>query len=284
MPFAAGLSLVLILLAWPAAAQDWAEGSIGLGYSGPQDSAVGFADVTARLPLGDVLGVEIGLFGGAVRGDSPHETYGAVTVTTGAGLLSAGSVRPAYDSFGLSGVESLMPVLAFGEAQVARTRSRLTWGAMYGGDVAWGLRWDSQTGTARWAVSAHRLEGSDLAVGSAAVEWRAEGLVLGAAVETATDGRTGGKLTARGGAGRLAGGIGGYIPSTPGIAKVAEGFLTWEATDRLGLSALVQVPSGGGSSFAVVAAQYALGGGRLAVGVSAEDGEATASIGMDWKF
>src|SRR5690606_27910096 len=180
----------------------------------------------------------------------------------------------------------LLPILARTEARIGASRSRLTWGAMYGHYLPYGASWTARRGAFTWALSAHTVPNQDLRVGSAAIEWAGVPFSLAAALEGASDGAVGGKVQIRADLGDLTGGVTGFVTDTPGFGDLAEGFLTWRAPGgRLTLSALVEVPFGSGDRLAVVAAGYDLGnGGRAVFGLSESGGEPAASFGIDWTF
>ena len=129
----------------PAQSQAFTFGSEGRLAAGYTDQVPGtditlFGDATARLSLDNApLGFELGVFGFANVVDTPHETYGTFTWDFAQGRrLFLGVPRPAYDSFAISAVETMLPAL--GVSHTAATRSQATYGAMFEGFLPYGLR------------------------------------------------------------------------------------------------------------------------------------------------
>lgn len=264
-----------------------AEGRLQLGYAGSEDISTGVfsGDATLALPLAYGVGLELGAFGMAFDADTPHETYGTLSWTTGAFTVAAGVPRPAYDSVATSPAERLAPLIGLSAPEVAATRSRMTWGAMYGHYLPYGARISGQTGALDWALSSHRAQ--DVSATSAGAAWDNGLFRVSGAIEGVSDGTLGGKAGVSGDIGAVTAGVAGYAPPTPGYANLAEGFLSWHAGERTTFSALVQVPSGegDGSSLGVLAAERSLGrGGRFVASLTAEDGDPGASLGIDWSF
>jgi hypothetical protein len=261
---------------------------IGIAATGAEASRIeAHGDLTIQVPLNRPGGLsfELGFYGQFNRDRSAHETYGSFVWSSPAGSLSVGVLRPAYDSFAASELDLILPVLARNEARIGATRSRLTWGAMYDHYLPYGARWSAVTGPVTWAVSAHTVPNQNLSIGTAGISWSGEPWTIAAAVEAGSDGTTGGKLQLLGDLGEVTLGVTGFAAASPGFESTAEGFLTWKATDRLSLSALVQVPTAGGQELAVLAASYKTGRrGRATLGLSEFGGAPAASLGLDWTF
>jgi hypothetical protein len=272
----------------PASAADLAfDGSLRAGVYAGADRATGFvaADLRLVLPrLAGPLGFEAGAFGLGIAADTPHETYASVIADFGAFRLGAGVPRPGFDSFAISPLERLVPVRGLAGDRIAATRSRVTWGAMYGGDLPVGALISGQAGSVGWALSAHRVKQRDLTVASLGLGWEAKDWRLGAGVEWGSDGEIGGKAQVERDFAAVTLGVSAYA-ARPGNGHLSEGFLAWRATDRMTVSALVQVQSGAGDALAVVAAHYGFErGGTASLAVTAEGGQAAASIGFDMRF
>ncbi len=290
--FAAG-ALALAVVAAPAAAADlrfgsldgWAVAGYATGNHAARDTAFLSGDVTFAAPLfGSALGIELGGYGLAYDLDTPHETYGALTLATGFGRLSAGVVRPAFDRFAASPLDRMLPLAGFAEPRIAATRSRVTWGAMYAGYLPYGASLTGGNDAFGWAVSAHRAESQNLTVASLGLGLSRPGWRLDAAVEWASDDSWAGKAQMVSDGPQVSAGLGLYAAPAPHHANRAEGWLTWHQSPRLDLSALVQVPTEG-HGIGVLAADYSLGDhARLALGLSDEAGTAAASLGLDWRF
>jgi hypothetical protein len=283
--------LASIALAQPAAAGGRfgnLTGWVAAGYAAGDHADTPFlaGDIDLAAPLfGSALGLDFGAYGLAFDEDTPHETYGALTLRVGPGVLAAGVVRPAYDRVADTPLDRLAPLAGFAEPRVAATRSRVTWGATYAGYLPVGVSYSGAEGGRSWSISAHRADSQDLDVAGAGLALDDAGWHLAGALEWASDGTWAGKAQLAHDGPRFSAGASAYAAPAPGFADLAEGWLTWHASGRLDLSALVQVPSGQGSTLAVLALNYALGErGRLALGLTGEGGTAAASLGLDWTF
>lgn len=228
-----------------------AEGRLALGVTDrvPGADAFLFGDTTVRLSFGAVpLGLELGVFGLADALDTPHETYGAVTWDfANGGRLSVGVPRPAYDGFAVSGLEGPFPSL--GVAHTGTSRSLATFGAMFANFLPYGVRFENQTDRLRYAASIHTVPNQDLTIAGFGAAYPIGDWTLEGAVEVALGDTTdvAGKVQAHGRSGRVSGGVGLYLPGTVGGPEAVELFGAFEASDRVTLSGVVQVPLDGGT-------------------------------------
>lgn len=281
----------------PADAQGWpawveAEGRLALGASDrvPGADLFLFGDATLRFAPEAVspLGFELGVYGRADALDTPHETYGAFTFDIGPnGRLAAGVPRPAYDLFAVSALEGPFPSL--GVDRAAATRSAATAGAMFANWLPYGVAFENEAGGLRYAISVHDAANVDTTVAGFGLETELGGLTLSGAVEiawgTGTD--VSGKVQATGRIGEVTAGVGYYAPGAAGASDLVEGFASYAATDRLTLSAVVQVPTDGASDpTAGVAAAYGVNDAlAVSVGVASDAGaDASFNAFVDFRF
>lgn len=281
------LALLLLAVAQPAQAEVSVNGRIAAGLLA-DDSRVTptlSGDVRLVLPFGrGPVGFEAGVFGMATDLDTPHETYATLTLDFTAIHLAFGVPRPAFDGVAISPLEDLAPVIGLSSDNVATTRSRATWGAMYGGYLPVGARASGGDDRLQWAISAHRIDNHDLTLLSGSVDWNGTDAHLAAAMEWGTDSKLGGKVAASRDFGRMTAGAAAYFTPLPGARNMAEGFVTWHPMDRLDLTALVDVPSSG-DALGVLGAAFGLGERTQLTGaLSLQDGQTAASVGVDLRF
>jgi hypothetical protein len=268
----------LMLAATPLAAQPiTVEGTFGANVE--DGTAGGFADATASLALTPRLGFDVGVFGRPLS--ATHETYVTLTWSVAGGRVSGGIPRPAYDLYGVSVLDRVLPAASMRDAQVAATRSRATIAAVQGGDVQVGVLYRADGG---WAASAHQVLDRDLTVGSLGGGLRLGAWDVEAAVDLASDGRRGAKLTAAREFGQVGAQVGGFASPEKG-RRMLEAGLSWHATRRLDVSALTQIRMGDGDEkLAAVAMRYEMPRGAVHVGLISDDGEPTASMAFGMKF
>ncbi|MCR8723587.1 hypothetical protein [Frigidibacter sp. ROC022] len=243
-------------------------------------------DLSFALPLfGGPLGLEIGLFGLATDLDTPHETYGTLTLELAAVKLAAGVPRPAFDGVAVSVLDRLVPISGLDEARIATTRSRVTWGAMYGHYLPLGLSASGQSGAIGWAVSAHQVDQQDLQVVGAGLDWQSGDWSLAAALEWASDGGFGGKVQAVRQIGdiRLGGTV--FVAPLPGAEDRGEAFVSWHAGQHLDLTGALQVARDSGDALALMAADYGIGDrGHLTAALISDAGDPALDLGLGWDF
>ena len=293
------LSLTLLVqfgLADPSVAQ-----SLGFSIAGDGRLAAGvtdqvkgadlffFGDATARLSHeNSPIGFELGIFGLANIVDTPHETYGTFTLDFAqGGKLLLGVTRPAYDSFAVSAMEKSLPAL--GVSHTASTRSLATYGAMFAGYLPYGLRFESASGSLRYAVSIATVPNRDTTIASAGFSMPIGDLTLESAIEAAHAATTkvAGKVQLSGDFGQVHAGLGYYSPSTVGRPDMVEAFASFDPFDKLTVAGVIQIPLTNADDPVVgVSARYAL---TAAVGLSAgvlRDGQAgnAYSTQVDWNF
>ncbi len=288
---------LLCLTALPAGAQGLGdaistEGRLALGWSDRVPGAEGFLVGDAMLRFQPAftgpLGVELGIYGRADALDTPHETYGALTWDFGPDTrAAAGAVRPAYDRFAVSALERSFPSL--GVDRAGTTRSAATAGAMWAGWVPWGVSLTHQAGDLRYAASIQHASGPDRTVYGLGAETGLGAFQLSGAIEAVSGGGTdlGAKLQLSGPLGPAEVGLGFYSPATPGSPDVVELFGDLNATDRLSLSAVVQVPTEGGADpTAGVAARYGFTDNLgVSLGVASDAGsDAVVEAFVDFRF
>lgn len=248
-----------------------------------------FGNATARLSLKNTpLGFEVGVYGLANAVDTPHETYGTFTWNfANGGKLFLGVPRPAYDSFAISAVDTLFPSL--GVSNTAATRSQATFGAMFAGYLPYGIRFENDTNTLRYAVSLETVPNRDLTIASFGFGVPIGDLMLQSAVEMSwgANKETSGKVQLTGAVGRVDGGLGLYLGGTSGRSDVLEAFASFDTTEKITLAGVVQIPLTGPDDLtAGVSAHYgfspAIG---FSVGVLSDAGAAAAySVLVNWTF
>lgn len=248
-----------------------------------------FGNATARLSLENTpLGFELGVYGLANAVDTPHETYGTFTWNFAqGGKLYLGVPRPAFDSFAISAVDTLFPSL--GVSNTAATRSQATFGAMFAGYLPYGIRFENDTNTLRYAVSLETVPNRDLTIASFGFGVPIGDLMLQSAVEMSwgANKETSGKVQLTGAVGRVDGGLGLYLGGTSGRSDVLEAFASFDTTEKITLAGVVQIPLTGPDDLtAGVSAHYgfspAIG---FSVGVLSDAGAAAAySVLVNWTF
>jgi hypothetical protein len=267
------------------------EGRLVAGYADqvPGADVFVFGDTVARLSLkGIPLGFELGVYGLANAVDTPHETYGTLTWDFAqGGRLSVGVPRPAYDSFAVSAVDTLFPLL--GVSGVGRTRSQATNGAMFEGFLPYGVRFENETEKLRFAASIDTVPNRDTTIASFGLALPLGDMTLESAVEVSwgTTTEVAGKVQLKGAVGGFNGGLGLYLPGTVGGPELLEAFASYQPTDKITLAGVVQFPlSGTDDPTAGVSARYAFSPTvGLSAGILSDAGADVAySALLDWTF
>ncbi|KMW56859.1 hypothetical protein AIOL_001816 [Candidatus Rhodobacter oscarellae] len=252
--------MAALALATPVHAQsfpDWvsAEGTFALGVTDRVPGADAFlvGDGTVRLSFGR-FGAELGVYGRADALDTPHETYGTLTLDIGAnGRLSVGVPRPAYDAFAVSALETHFPSLGIDRTRA--TRSAATFGAMFADWLPVGARFTNSTGDLSYAVSAHSAENPGATVVGFGLGTRAGDWTLSGAIES-VDGDVSAKAAVSRDFGAFSGGLAYFAPEAAGLSDLVEGFATYSISDQLDVTGVVQAPVDGGSVTGGVSARY----------------------------
>ena len=262
-----------------------AEGHFALGVSDRVPGADAFlvGTGTARLSFGR-FGAELGVYGRADALDTPHETYGTLTYDIGAnGRLAVGVPRPAYDGFAQSALELSFPSLGIDRTQ--STRSAATHGAMFAGWLPYGASFENETGDLRYSFSVHSSAAPGTTVVGVGIGTTVGPWALSGAIESA-----GGDVSAKAQVARdfgtARGGLGFYAPAAAGVSDLVEAFASFEPVDRIGVTAVVQVPVDGGSATGGFSARYELtDNAGLSMGVASDAGsDAVYNAFVDFKF
>jgi hypothetical protein len=233
------------------------------------------------------FGAELGVYGRADALDTPHETYGVLTYDFGSDArIAVGVPRPAYDGFAVSALEFAFPSL--GVDRAGATRSAATHGAMFANWLPYGVSFTNRTENFRYAISLHDASNVDTTVASLGFETDLGNWQLSGALEVAwgTSTEVSGKLQARGQIGAVSTGVGYYSPGIVGGSDLVEAFATVKPTDRLTLTAVVQVPTDGTSATGGIAARYGITDATaLSVGVMTDAGaDAAFNAMVDFRF
>ena len=287
------VAVALSIVGHSASANDsWpfrAEGTAMLGVTNRIPGAAPFlsGDVLLTLDAGRTpLSFELGAYGYLNRTDTPHETYGALAWRFPGAKISAGVVKPAYDSFAVSAVDRILPTL--GAERAMQTRSEATWGAMFDGYLPLGARVESRVGAVDVAVSAHREKSRKATIVSVGAAWTQGAWTLSGAFEGDLDNDTGthAKLAARWTGDRLSAGAAVFLPDSTTLPDLLELSGTYAAAPRIDLSGAVQVPLDGAAATVAVSGRYQMNGGfGLNIGAGIEDGDdAVVSTYLDWRF
>lgn len=260
------------------------EGEIGFGAVSETDTLHGFQYGNFSINVGrGPLGFEAGMFGFVGR---RHETYGALTWTQN-GKFSFGFPRPAYDLHAQSFFLDTIPRLSLDH--VHSSLSRATYGAMYEPEfLPYGVNYQRQNGPLSYAISAHGVPGTDIAVFGGGLSYEINNWVLAAAAEAISeDGEISlsHKATAQVTLDDVTAGVGYFDPSID--TATIEAFATYALADSFSVTALYAAstdaaqPDRVGVS-ASVAITQAL---RADVGATKyADAEPDFSLALIWSF
>jgi hypothetical protein len=282
-----GLALALAIAGQASAAFAFGErlsvsGQLAFGIAPDSGQLSIAADADAALAVGAGFALNLGFYGAAtdVTGtvDTPHETYGTLSWQGQRIGFAVGVPRPAYDKAALPAFESFDPIAALDPAYLGAARSRATWGALYNGDLPLGLRVDGTETDYTWAVSAHRMDGLDVA--SAGVEWSPAGdpaLQIGLGAELSSDGNKGAKasLDRQFGALSLGGAV--FLAPVAGATDFAEARLAWAAQPGLDVS-LIYIAPRDGAEAAMLGVQKEVGNQGFLKGAVRVDGDDISSL------
>ncbi|WP_275631219.1 hypothetical protein [Psychromarinibacter halotolerans] len=266
-----------------------AEGRATIGLTNRIPGAAPFlaGDVLFSLGVsGTPLSFELGAYGYLNRTDTPHETYGALAWTFPVAKVSAGVVKPAYDSFALSALDRILPTL--GAERARQTRSEATWGAMFDGYLPLGARVESRIGPVDLAVSAHRDKSRKATLVAVGAAWTQGAWTVSGAVEGDVDDDTGtqAKLAAEWRGDRLSAGAAVFVPDSTTLPDLLELSGTYAAAPRIELSGAVQIPLDGAAATVAASGRYQMNSGiGVNIGAGVEDGhDAVVSTYLDWRF
>ncbi|WP_425050720.1 hypothetical protein [Psychromarinibacter sp. S121] len=271
--------------AWPFRAEGWV--ALGATDRIPGSAPFVAGDLLLSLGVGRTpLSFELGAYGYLNKTDTPHETYGALAWTFPGAKVSAGVVKPAYDSFAPSALDKILPTL--GAERATMTRSEATWGAMFDGYLPLGARLDASLGPVDFAVSAHREKSRKVTIVAVGAAWSQGAWTFSGAVDGDLDHDTGthAKLAALWTGARMTAGAAVFVPDSATLPDLFEVSGSYAVTPDFGLSGVVQVPLDGSASTLAVSGRYQLANGiGVNLGAGLEDGDDTAvSAYLDWRF
>ena len=165
----------------------------------------------------------------------------------------------------------------------------MTDGAMFGGFLPYGVRFQNATNGLDYALSYHDASNADMHAASLGLGYQMGNWTLSGAVEVAWARTTevSAKAQASGQIGPVTAGLGLYLPGATGAPDTAEAFAAFTPLDRLTVSGAIQVPLNGATDatggFAV---RYAVRPNiSVSAGVATDAGQdATFNALIDFAF